>query len=107
MAGKKENVLRNLVDGTVLTKAEVVKHFPFILFLAGLMVLYISNGYRAERVIRDLNASEAHLKDLKARYVTISSNLEAIRQQSQVAKSVRKIGLEESTIPPIQILNAP
>ncbi|MFT5336666.1 MAG: hypothetical protein ACJAY8_000860 [Sphingobacteriales bacterium] len=104
MPDKKENVLRNVLDGTLLTKVEVLRHFPFILFSAGLMVLYISNGYKAERIIRDLNTAESHLRELKARYVTISSNLEMIRQQSKVAKAVEGIQLEESTVPPIQIL---
>jgi len=101
---KKISVLRNLLDGTVLTKTQVFKHFPFILFGAGLMVLYIANGYKAERVIRDLNVAESELKELKARYVTISSNLEMIRQQSKVAEAVKDLKLKESTIPPTQIL---
>lgn len=96
---------KEFLDGTVLTRKNVVKQLPFIIFLSVLAVMYIGNRYHAEKVIRDINKLQTEVKNLRAEEITTASELMKISKQSEVARLVKEnnLGLEESTEPPIKI----
>jgi hypothetical protein len=75
----------------------------FILYVAGLMVAYIAYGYYTERTVRQLQRTEADLKELRSEYITVRSHLERTEQQSQVAEDIHGLGLRESRVPPFRI----
>lgn len=93
------------IDGSFLTKTVVVKQLPFVLFVVGLGILYISNRYTSEKVYRDMIKLEKELKDLRFESITTASDLMYMSKQSEVVKRVNRDGLElvESTEPPIKI----
>ncbi|MFW5709963.1 MAG: FtsL-like putative cell division protein [Bacteroidota bacterium] len=98
--------MRELIDGSFLTRAVVLKQLPFILFLTFLAIIYIGNRYQAERMIREKVALQTELKELRAKAITISADLMYISKQSQVHRLIRyrNLGLEESRVPPRIIL---
>lgn len=97
--------IKDFIDGSILTKTEVVQQLPFIIFLVVLGIFYISNRYRSERVYRDMVSLEKELKELRFESITTASDLMYMSKQSEVVKRVKKEGLEliEATEPPIKI----
>ncbi|MBN2597261.1 FtsL-like putative cell division protein [Labilibaculum sp.] len=97
--------VKDFIDGSILTKTEVVQQLPFIIFLVVLGIFYISNRYRSERVYRDMVGLEQELKELRFESITTASDLMYMSKQSEVVKRVENEGLEliEATEPPIKI----
>ncbi len=95
--------LVDVLNGSFLTKEAVVGNMPFILFCAGLMLAYIGYGYWTERTVRELDRTNAELKEMRSEYLTVRSHLEQAQQQSHVAGDISALGLKESRTPPMRI----
>lgn len=67
-------------------------------------ILYIANGYYAEKVVRDLHRTGNDVKELRSEYITIKSDLNYKSKQSQVAQATESIEIYESTTPPTKIV---
>lgn len=93
----------NVLNGSFLTRENVLRNMPFILFCAALMLVYIAYGYHTERVVRELERTGAALKEQRAEYITVRAELEKQEQQSQVAARIGALGLHESRVPPVKI----
>lgn len=104
-AESKKVLLRDLVDGRILTRYIVVKQLPYILFLTFLAIIYIGNRYHAEKIVRETTNLQERLEELRSEAFTIKSKLMNLGKQSKVAKDVKKRGLElyESIVPPRRI----
>ncbi len=102
----KFGAVKDLLDGSVLTKDIVVKQIPFIIFLTILAFFYIGNRYHAEKVVRESIILQKDLKELRAESITIASELMFISKQSEVSKLVKKrnLNLKESVVPPKKII---
>ena len=79
---------------------------PFFLFLAVIAIVYIANGYYAERTVRQINDANKELKELHSEYITTKSTLMQVSTQSSVAKlaSEHVAGLQESKEAPKKII---
>jgi hypothetical protein len=101
----RRGLLKDFLDGTLLTRENVVRQLPFVLFLTFLAVIYIGNRYHAEKVIRRTLALQSDLKELRSEEITKASALMYLSKQSEVARMVDNKGLElkESTQPPKKI----
>ncbi|NND77158.1 MAG: hypothetical protein HKN39_03140 [Flavobacteriales bacterium] len=93
----------DVVNGSFLGKEKVVQFLPFAAFLTLMMVCYITYGYYTERSVKDLNVLEAKMKDVKSEHLTWRSELDSLRQQSSVAQTIKEMGLNETTEPPVII----
>lgn len=97
---------RSIIDGSLLTREQVVKQLPFVLFLSFLAIVYIANRYHAERILRETTSLQTELKELRSEQISITSELMRLSQQSEVARLVREqnLGLKESVEPPKKIM---
>jgi Tfp pilus assembly protein PilP len=86
---------------------QIVNAMPFILFITGLIMVYIANSYYAEGVIRDIDKIKVELKESRAEYISTMSRLMYQSKQSEVAKSLLPAGIKESTEPPKKIFYNP
>lgn len=105
-SGKSARMPRALIsvlNGSFLTRENVLRNMPFILFCAALMITYIAYGYQTERIVRDLNTTDSELKELRSEYITVRASLEKKEQQSQVAAGISDLGLHESRVPPVKL----
>ncbi|NOZ47485.1 MAG: hypothetical protein GXO79_11995 [Chlorobi bacterium] len=102
----KKNTFKEVLDGRLLIRENVVKQFPYLFFLAFLAFIYIGNRYHAEKLKRRIAKLQKEQKDLRAESITTKSQLMFMSKQSEVAKEVKKRGLdlEESTTPPVKIV---
>lgn len=99
-------ILKGLKDGSLLTRKSVTKQLPFLLFLAFIGVLYISNRYHAEKLRRENQTLKLELGELRAHALYTSSELMKMGRQTEVADVVKKYGLDlkESLVPPKKII---
>ncbi len=95
--------LIGVLNGSFLTKEAVLGNMRFILFCAGLMLAYIAYGYWTERTVRQLDKTNAELKEMRSEYLTVRSHLEQAQQQSHVAGDIQSLGLKESKTPPMRL----
>lgn len=97
-----ESLFAEVLSGSILTRSEVRRYYPYVLFITALMFLYIANGYHIQRLHRQSDRLEEQVKELRVRSLTISSLRMVATRQSEVmrALSERGIALEESVVPP-------
>ncbi len=94
-----------IINGAFLSKENALAQVPFIFFIVFLCMLYISNSYYAEGMVRDINKTTNELKELRSEYITTKSDLMHASKQSEVAVIATAIGIEESTTPPYKIVD--
>lgn len=94
----------SLFSGSFLSNEETIRQLPFIFFLAFLGLLYIGNGYYAERTVRKMSRISYELKDLQSEYIITSSELMFLSKQSEVARLAKPLGILESVVPPKKIV---
>ena len=98
------NFFVSLISGNFLAKENVVNSLPFVFYLTLLGILYIANGYNAEKLVRELDHVNDDLKELRSEYITIKSDLNYESKQSQVAEKTEPFGVMESIVPPTKIM---
>ncbi|MFT4678076.1 MAG: flagellar biosynthesis component FlhA [Litorivivens sp.] len=98
--GSFSKTLNAMLSGEFLTRAGVVNHMPFILFVALMFVAYIGVGYYFENTLRTQVQVKKELEELTSRYNTVKSELESSKQQSSVAISIEELGLQEANSQP-------
>lgn len=86
-----------------LTKEKLPTLVPFIMYLTLLAVIYIANSHLALRLVRETDDLTKELKEQRAEYITIRSDLENKSKQSEVAERLEEIGLKELRTPPLKI----
>lgn len=90
----RKNSLRSVLGGSLLASEKVLKQLPFFFFLVFLGILLITNRYWAERTIRQMEAVQDSIKELKAESVTFETELMKINRPSEIVKRVKESGLE-------------
>ncbi len=81
-----------------------VQYLPKILFCFLLCLLYIGNSHYAEKTIRKIDRTQSEVEDLRADFTTLKSDVMFASKQSEVAKRVKALGLEESLKPPFKVV---
>ena len=81
-----------------------MKYIPHVVFLAFIGIFYIGNTHYAERTMRKIEVLEVEVEELRADYTSLKADYMFSSKQSEVAKKVKGIGLEESKTPPNKII---
>src|SRR5712664_90446 len=81
-----------------------VKYLPKILFVVFLGLLYISNTHYADKTTREIEKAQTEVEDLRADFTTLKADVMFASKQSEVARRVKSIGLEESLKPPFKVV---
>ena len=97
---------RDLLDGNVLTRKSVLKQSRFILLLVLIAFFSIANRNHAEKTVIQLNRLQSDVKEMRAKSISISSDLVKISRQSEVVRLVNRydLGLEENLEPPDKLI---
>ena len=98
--------MQDLMSGNFLSRDGFMNQLPFILYLSFLGLIYITNHFNAEKVLRETQKLEKELHEMRAESITRTSILMDNSKQSKVAERVkeRNLGLEEAITPPQQII---
>ncbi|HEV8514711.1 MAG TPA: FtsL-like putative cell division protein [Cyclobacteriaceae bacterium] len=81
-----------------------VQYLPKILFVVFLGLLYISNTHYADKTTREIEKSQSEVEDMRADFTTLKADVMFASKQSEVARRVKSIGLEESLRPPFKVV---
>jgi hypothetical protein len=94
--------VKEIFDGTILVRENVIRQLPFLLFLTVLGIIYIGNRFHAERMVRQIEELKIEVSNLRSEQITTTSELMNISRPSEVAALVelRGLGLKESMEPP-------
>lgn len=95
---------RSLNLGRLFEDGLPIKYLPNIAFVTVLIIVYIGYNHYAEKTSRDINKLEIEVENLRADYTTLKSDYMYSRLQSEVAKRVAAMGLQESKVPPQKIV---
>jgi len=97
--------IRDVLNGSLLTRGIILKNIGFIIWLTFLGIVYIGNSYHAEKVARSINRLQREVKDLRAESIINAAELMRISRQSEVQKMVKnsRLELKESVEPPYKI----
>lgn len=82
----------------------IVRHLPFILYLAFLALIYIANGYYADRNFHKISETRKELNDLHWQYLILKSDLMYRSKFSEVSMEVAPMGLKVPALPPTPVL---
>ncbi len=110
MAGKVKNSkrpgMKSLIGGTILTDDRVIKQIPFLIFLAFLAVLLITNRNWSERTIRKVEVLQETLDELRSESITLSAKLMNSSRPSEIVRKVENanIDLQEASRPPQKLV---
>jgi hypothetical protein len=97
--------LGSMLDmGGWLNYDRFVSRLPFLFFLCALAVVYIWNKHTVESQVRELNATERELTELRWHYDSSKDELARASRQSSVASRVAEQNIFELTEPPHIIL---
>ena len=80
------------------------KYIPHTLFLTAIGIFYIGNNHWAEKTIRKIDKTRIEVEELRADYTSLKADYMFASKQSEVARKVKKIGLQESYTPPNKIV---
>ncbi len=80
------------------------KYIPHILFLTAIGIFYIGNNHWAEKTIRKIDKMQVEVEEFRTDYTSLKADYMFASKQSEVARKVKKIGLEESYTPPHKIV---
>ncbi len=80
-----------------------IKIIPYLLYIAGIGILYIGNTHYSERLDRDYKEMSKKLEGLKAHYNTVKADYMYESKQTEVAKKLKITGLAITEEPPKKI----
>jgi len=90
---------QDLLGGAILENERTRRIFPFLLFLAGLAFIYITNDYVLENKVRRITKIELEIRELRYEYISVKSDLMTLSQQSELEKRLEGIGIKETDEP--------
>lgn len=99
--GLKWSSWRDMVDR--FSYQGLVRNTPYLIFLALLCVLYITNTNKAILLNREINNKTKELKELKWRYMDVQSRLMYQTSETQLMQKAQQIGLKPLDKPPFEI----
>jgi hypothetical protein len=105
-SSKRKSGMKQYIGGTILTDDRITRQLPFLLFLAFLGIMLITNRNWSERTIRQIEVLQDDLDELRSESITISAKLMDASKPSEVAKKVEdaNIGLQEPVKPPQKLI---
>lgn len=103
---KKRGGMTSFLGGAILTDERITSQLPFILFLAFLGLMLITNRNWSERTIREIEVLQEELDELRSQSITLAAKLMDASRPSEVVKKVEEaeIGLQEPVRPPKKLI---
>jgi len=92
------------LDGTILTKKNLVKLLPFFLYVFLLAIIYIANTFQAQKKAIAISNLKKEISELNYEQISAQSKLMYLSRQSEVVKKIKTSGLKEATVPPYKIV---
>ena len=86
----------NILGGSFLTREDLSKIFPFLVYLTILLMLIITNAYIAESTSRSIKKNTLLLRDLRVEYIYAKSAFTKESTQTILIDRLANEGIKES-----------
>ncbi len=96
-------ILKSVLDGSMLSNEKMLRNYPFLLFIALLILLHIANAYYSEKNQRKVERTAEELKELRYEYINNKSKLMYLTNHSEISKRIQSKGIKESVDAPIKL----
>ncbi len=102
--GVKGSAFEKAADFTFfITPQMMLRIFPLALLLALLFAVYIYAQHHAARMQKERETLKKEIKELRAEYITIKSDLMDKSKQSEIVNKLEPLGVKELKTPPAKI----
>lgn len=102
----KESIMEMLFNIDHLTGGELpIGFLKKIIFIAGLVIIYIYYSMLADGKIHQIVKTKAELEEIRADYTTQKSIFMKLGKQSHLAEAMKKYKLEVSLTPPTKVVS--
>lgn len=98
-AGTFSRAMQDVLGGAILENKKTQRIFPYLLFLALLAFVYITNDYVLENKVRRIAGMEREIREQRYEYISVKSDLMTLSKQSQLEKRLESIGIKENNVP--------
>lgn len=100
--GRFRRFTRTFLSGSLLRMPQVQRNLKYALLAAGLMLLYIANGYFTQQLNRKHIRLGNEVRELRTRSLSFSERRMTATRQSEIIKALqaRGVELQESVTPP-------
>jgi hypothetical protein len=95
--------ITGVIAGTFLTRENVVRQLPFLIFIMVLAMIYIGNSYSAEKLDMTIERIKKENDVLRYEHVLTKSRLTNYSRPPEVARKLQGTGIKESVLPPQKI----
>ena len=95
-ASKGGSTFMNILGGSFLTREDLSKIFPFLVYLTVLLMLIITNAYIAESASRSIKKNTLLLRDLRVEYIYAKSAYTQESTQTILIDKLAGEGIKES-----------
>ncbi|MCD7970718.1 MAG: hypothetical protein LUF87_10235 [Alistipes sp.] len=83
----------SFLSGNILSRQEVRRVYPYLLFIAFLAFIYIGNVFRMQHLHRKHERLTTEVKELRAKSMTIASEKMRATRQSNIIREIERRGL--------------
>ena len=90
----RKNSLKSFLGGNILASERLTRELPFVFFVVFLGILLIANRYWSEKTIRQIEAVQDSIKELRAESVTFETELMRMNRPSEIVSKVSENGLD-------------
>lgn len=90
----------------VFTLEYALKNSAYLMFLFGLLILYIGNTHEMENTTRRIDQVKKEMKEYRWRYMSAKADLMYNCKMTEVANAVKPLGLKTLDSPPQKIVIA-
>ncbi len=86
-----------------INRDQLLNQGPFMAYICFLVILFIYNSHRTEKMIRETDKLTKEVKDLRSEHISVLSELMSESKQSEVAFKLQPYGIKELKNPPSKI----
>ena len=86
-----------------ISKEMLLKLLPFFIMITMMLIFYIFIQHRAVKMQREKESLKGELKELRAEFITLKSDLVEKSRQSEIVNKLMPIGVKELKTPPLKI----
>lgn len=100
----KQKRIRDYFELGDISASLILKNLPFVLFISFLILIYIANAHLSEKKVRQIQALQKEIQELRWNYMSIQSELMYTTRREEVARAVAPQGLKSTTGTPKKIV---
>ncbi len=93
----------DILKGKFLVSGDAPKNWLFIIFASFLAAVMISSSHSADRKVHRIAALNEEVRELRSEFVDARSDVQQLKLESTITKTVAEKGLYPSETPPNKI----